>query len=255
MITLPLKEILGISPELQKRFTGLTKTRREYTASPVTSTPSQDLSMSQNSTLAYSKIFLSYDEENENIDEILVRYSSTVKLHTNPLFAMTTGRFEGTLAGCPIVFMVDTGSELNLISHSLFQQTALALNMDGARWSLKGVNGGPVPLIGCCRDAPVVCGGHRFDHHFFVNREDTGKQDVTLWQPWLQWYSATLAYSRTGIVEMCLWKAGNRDQHECHLQRPTISIQLVAVNAPRNTDRLTVQTRRAAIEEVSDSEN
>ena len=110
--------------------------------------------------LAYPKGFLSYDEENENIDEILVRYSSTIKLHTNPLFAMTTGQFEGTLAGCPVVFMVDTGSELNLILHSLFQQTALALDMDGACWSLKGVNGGLVPLIGCFNDAPVVCGGH-----------------------------------------------------------------------------------------------
>lgn len=108
---------------------------------------------------------------------------------------------------------------------------ALALNMDKAQWSLKGVNGGPVPLFWCCCNAPVVCGGHRFDHHFFVNQEDTGKQDVILGQPWLQWYLEMLAYSRSGTIEMWLWKDGDHDQYECHPQQPTISIQLVAVNA------------------------
>ncbi|KAF8239806.1 hypothetical protein L208DRAFT_1013842, partial [Tricholoma matsutake] len=61
-----------------------------------------------------------------------------------------------------------------------------------------------------------------------------GKQDVILRQPWLQWYSVTLAYSRSGTVEMCLWKDGDCNQYECHPRRPTISIQLVAVNAPQN---------------------
>ncbi|KAF8222969.1 hypothetical protein L208DRAFT_1012808, partial [Tricholoma matsutake] len=58
------------------------------------------------------------------------------------------------------------------------------------------------------------------------------KQDVIPGQPWLQWYSAMLAYSRSGTVKMCLWKDGNHNQYECHPQQPTISIQLVTVNAP-----------------------
>jgi hypothetical protein len=58
-------------------------------------------------------------------------------------------------------------------------------------------------------------------------------------------------YSRTGIVEMCVWKDGDRERGS----PPTLSIQLVAANAPRNTDKLTFQGQRSRIEEVSDLEN
>jgi hypothetical protein len=264
MITLPLKEILGISPELQKRFAGLTKTRREYTSKPVVATSLDDPTHADSTIhdnedtldgtrdpFSNSELLLSYDEDTENVDDILLRYSSAVKIHTNPLFAMTTGRFEGTIATRHVVFMIDTGSELNLISDELYRQTSLALDVDGARWSLKGINGGAVPLVGCCRDVPLLCGGHRFDHHFFVSREGTGKQDVILGQPWLQWYSASLMYSRTGIVEMCVWKDGDRERGS----PPTLSIQLVTANAPRNTDKLTFHGQRSRITDASNSEN
>ncbi|KAF8225297.1 hypothetical protein L208DRAFT_1306864, partial [Tricholoma matsutake] len=132
--------------------------------------------------------------------------SSAIKIHTSPLFAMTTGCFEGKIAGRPVIFMVDTGLELNLVSDELYRQTNLPLDVNGARWSLKGINGGAVPLMGCCCDVPLVCGGHHFDHHFFMSREGTGKQDIILGQPWLQWHSVSLLYSRMGVVEMCIWK-------------------------------------------------
>jgi hypothetical protein len=263
MITLPLKEILGISPELQKRFAGLTKTRREYTSKPVVATTLDDLTPNDpteyedevqdesKDPFTNSELLLTYDEDTEDVNDILLRYSSAVKIHTNPLFAMTTGRFEGKLGDRQVVFMVDTGSELNLISDELYRQTNLALDVDGARWSLKGINGGAVPLVGCCRDVPLTYRGHHFDHHFFISKEGTGKQDVILGQPWLQWYSVSLMYSRSGVVEMCIWKDGNREKGN----QPTISIQLVAANAPRNTDKLTFQGQRSKIEEVDDSEN
>jgi hypothetical protein len=46
MITLPLKEIIGISADLQKRFAGLTKTRREYTTKAVVAELMEDHTMS-----------------------------------------------------------------------------------------------------------------------------------------------------------------------------------------------------------------
>ena len=154
MITLPLKEILGISPELQKRFAGLTKTRREYTSKPVEATMQDDLSprehlghqgidkpSSERDPFTNSELLLSYDED-EDVDDILLRYSSAVKIHTNPLFAMTTGRFEGSIAGQQVVFMIDTGSELNLIADDLYRQTNLALDVAGSCWSLNRINGG-----------------------------------------------------------------------------------------------------------------
>ncbi|KAF8231612.1 hypothetical protein L208DRAFT_1276314, partial [Tricholoma matsutake] len=81
--------------------------------------------------------------------------------------------------------------------------------------------------------------------------EGTGKQDMILGQPWLQWHSVSLLYSWTGVVEMCIWKDGDREQGKM----PTLSIQLVAANVPCNTDKLTFQGKPSAIEDVSDSEN
>ncbi|KAF8227224.1 hypothetical protein L208DRAFT_1297832, partial [Tricholoma matsutake] len=77
------------------------------------------------------------------------------------------------------------------------------------------------------------------------------KQDVILGQPWLQWHSVSLLYSWLGVVEMCMWKDGDREQGKM----PMLSIQLIAANAPCNTDKLTFQGKPSAIEEVSDSEN
>jgi hypothetical protein len=197
----------------------------------------------------YTTVHLSYGED-ENLDSVLLRYTSAVKVVTSPLFVMTTGHFGGNLGGQDVTFMVDSGSELNLISEELHGRTGIAIDLDGARWSLKGINGGAVPLVGCCREVPVTIGGHQFDHHFFVNSE-TGKQDVILGQPWLQWYMAALLYSRSGAVEMKVWKKGNREEQE----HPTISIRLCAANAPRNSDHLVMQGKQAKIEDYYDLEN
>jgi hypothetical protein len=271
LITLPLKEIIGISADLQKRFAGLTKTRREYSTKTVIAEPMDDHYENDSAYITelfedgedghecnyedeqestYSTVHLSYGKD-EDLDSVLLRYSSAVKVVASPLFAMTTGRFGGTIAGQDVTFMVDSGSELNLMSEDLHGRTGVPIDLDGARWSLKGINGGAVPLVGCCREVPVSIGGHRFDHHFFVNSE-TGKQDVILGQPWLQWYTAALLYSRSGAVEMKVWKAGDRESGE----RPTISIRLCAANAPRNSDQLVMKGKKATVEDyASDLEN
>ena len=62
---------------------------------------------------------------------------------------MVTGCFRGKFAGLDVVFMIDTGSELNLMSQDFYDKTNLAIDLNGTRWSLKGINGRPVPLGGC----------------------------------------------------------------------------------------------------------
>ncbi len=100
----------------------------------------------------------------------MVRYSNAVQLRPTKMLAMTTGTFTAKLCGQTIKFMVDTGSELNLIPERLLTFPGLALDFEGSRWALKGVNGAPVGLKGCCMDVPVQIGQHDFDHHFFVSR-------------------------------------------------------------------------------------
>lgn len=190
VIMLPLRELLGISPNLQKQFSSLTKTHREYASKAIavevsaSEDPSADMENSQNALscewdlnyehynttdneevlddhiLSSSEIQLSYDTETEDVNDVLLRYSSAINLSPNPLFAMATGRFRGILADITVMFMVDSGSELNLISEGLFQETSLPLDIDGACWSLRGINGGAVPLKGCCRDVPIILGSH-----------------------------------------------------------------------------------------------
>ncbi|KIL54697.1 hypothetical protein M378DRAFT_18643 [Amanita muscaria Koide BX008] len=166
-----------------------------------------------------SSMQISFDGSQSVKDSFAAKYSFSAMLDT-PLpniLAWTTGRFVATLGGHKVEFMVDTGSELNLISDSFFRRTNMALEIDGVRWSLKGINGGAVPMVGLLRNVEVDIGGHRFDHHFFVSTEGTGnQQDVLLGQPWLHWYSANLAYTRKGSTLLKLWKNGDSDtQYEC----------------------------------------
>src|ERR1700759_4076915 len=132
--------------------------------------------------------------------------------------------------------MVDTGSELNLVSDAFFKKTSLPLEVDGVCWSLKGVNGGAVPLVGLIRNVPIDIGGHRFDHHFFMNSDGVGgsQQDVILGQPWLQWYSANLGYSRKGSIILKLWKGGDADaNYDGRRRPPTVAIQLSTADVTR----------------------
>ena len=91
---------------------------------------------------------------------------------------------------------------------------------------------------------PITIGGHRFDHHFFVNT-GSGKQDIILGQPWLTWFSAQANYTREGKMDIALWANGDRTG------RPTISIPLCSPNAPRNQDKLVL---RAKVVDDSDDE-
>jgi hypothetical protein len=193
----------------------------------------------------------------KNVNDLLLQYSNAVSIHHKPLFAMTTGRFDGILADFPVKFMVDSGSELNLISNEFYIQTNLSLNLDGAHWSLKGINGGAVPLVGCCHDAPVMLGGHCFDHHFFVSAEGTGKQEVILGQPWLQWYSANLGYSRSQTLVMKIWRNGDADSNIP--VKATLAIHLCNPNAAHNAEKLVLTGHgsnkwKATVEDVTDND-
>jgi hypothetical protein len=139
IITLPLRDVIGISADLQKRFANLTKTRREYTQKAAVtahgygdagedchsegesdSSSHTDEEYAPENAAVTSRLQFSYGMH-ENIEEVLERYSSAVSLQAAPLFAMSTGRFEGSMAGQSVTFMVDTGSELNLISAEFYR--------------------------------------------------------------------------------------------------------------------------------------
>ena len=286
IVQLELGELLAISAFLQKSVSNMTKTRREYTSKPVVANvvevleeaewveedeSGSDLAggyesddeefyrslpmaeSSTNSGFIESRVGLEFDESAETKEDIWIRYASAVKIHPTPqpLFAMVTGRFKGKFAGLDVIFMIDTGSELNLMAKEFYDRTNLAIDLDGTQWSLKGINGRPVPLGGCICDAEIKISGRRFDHHVFVSREGTGKQEIILGQPWLQWYSASIQYTRQGAMNMRIWQNGDGDKFDCCNQGPSILIPLCTPGAPRNTATLNME-QRSRIEEVED---
>jgi len=155
-----------------------------------------------NSGFIESCVSLEFDESTECKEEVLICYASVVKIHLTlqPLFAMVTRHFQGNFAGLDVVFMIDTGSELNLMAQEFYDRTNLAIDLDRTHWSLKGINGCPVSLGGCVQDAEIKISGRWFDHHIFISREGTGKQEIILGQPWLQWYSASIQYTHQGAM-------------------------------------------------------
>ncbi|KAI0040409.1 hypothetical protein FA95DRAFT_1649566 [Auriscalpium vulgare] len=234
-ITLPLRELVGVSALLQKRIAEVTKTRREY----VTSAGEYELySPEAERRLAadgeYAVVApgcqLNIDEPQE-LEDFLVAHSNALSIRPVRYFAMTTGIFTASMAGKNVALMVDTGSELNLIPERLVSMLGLPLDYDGSRWALKGVHGDAVRLLGCCKDVELSIGGHSFDHHFFVSStEPGGKFDVILGQPWIQYFAARIDYERQGMV-ITLWKDGDRNE------KPTLSLTLTRPNE-RNADRL-----------------
>ena len=286
IIQLKLGELLAISAFLQKSVSNMTKTWREYTSKPVVANvvevleeaewaeedeSGSDLAggyesddeefyrslpmaeSSTNSGFIESQVGLEFDKSAETKEDIWIRYTSAVKIHLTPqpLFAMVMGHFKGKFAGLDVIFMIDTGSELNLMAKEFYDRTNLTIDFDSTWWSLKGINRRPVPLGRCVHDAEIKISGRRFDHHIFVSREGTGKQEIILGQPWLQWYSTSIQYTHQGAMNMQIWQNRDGDKFDCCNQGPSILIPLCTPGAPRNTATLNME-QRSRIEEVED---
>lgn len=237
-IMLSIGELVSVAPVLQKRISTATQTRRQY----LNNAGEYELYTAEAERLLAEEYSSSCVEpgdqfcvtDPEELSSFLVTYSNAVTLRPTRFFAMTTGQFEARLGNLPSVrFMVDTGSELNLMPERLVNEASLPVDFEGSRWALKGVNGGPVRLLGCCMDVPIVIGTHNFDHHFFVKSEDTGtRYDVILGQPWIQWYATQINYNRAGKMWMNIWKDGDRES------QPTLQITLTRPDNDRNSEKL-----------------
>ncbi|KIK62629.1 hypothetical protein GYMLUDRAFT_58339 [Collybiopsis luxurians FD-317 M1] len=130
---------------------------------------------------------------NRNLNAI-VPGSYVISLNNNEeelglkFFTMVTGVAEITVKGKSIRAMVDTGPELNLISNEAVKATGLAVDLEGMKWSLKGIHSPMQQLRGVVTDAP------------FPN------WDIVLGQPFFQWYACSIDYLWGGQMKMLLWQ-------------------------------------------------
>jgi hypothetical protein len=253
-VTLPLLEVVGLSPQLQKLFTDSTRSKREYAnkaaeRSVQFSDEVTEIHAEHAELIASSPRYAYADASYEDISEFLVNYGSAVaRVPEGRYFAMSTGSLTIQIGDVELTAMIDSGSELNLASRSIPTRCGLAVDFEGMKWALKGIHGNAEQLRGCATDVPFRIGGHVFAHHIFVSHVELGHHDLILGQPFLQWFAARLDYERSGGVSLYLWKAGDRKIH------PTIVVTITDPKDPRNATAIN-RSHRATIEEVTDDDD
>jgi hypothetical protein len=252
--TLPLLQLIGISPGLQKLFSEATRARREYGGKQA----EYFIDGNQTNPDTFVKHFQGVETgikevhalESDDYSDFLVRYGNAIaKVPEGRYFAMSTGSLTISIGDTELTAMIDSGSELNLAGKSVPARCGLAVDFEGMKWALKGIHGGPEQLRGCATDAPIKIGGRDFPHHLFISHQELGQHDLILGQPFLQWFAARLDYERSGGVSLYLWKDGDRKVH------PTIVVTITDPSDPRNTTTITRgHSHQAWVEEVPDDE-
>ena len=131
------------------------------------------------------------DHLNEKEGPFLVAEYEDHKVEVNlalipKYLAMVTAKITATISGRRSVEMLlDSGSELNIMAQEIQEDLRLPLDPSGASWSLRGIAGQPVNLIGLCRNVQVEIGGFLFPHNFFISKDMLGEKDIIIGQPWL----------------------------------------------------------------------
>jgi len=140
---------------------------------------------------------------------------------------MVTARLSGKIGEIGYTMLVDSGSELNIMTLQQAQELALPIDDSGNSWTLKGISGHTMGLEGICWNVPVQIGGIEFLHNFFVTRSNLGNKDMVLGQPWLFSHSTRIDYVHEMGITLQLWENGDRKGR-------SILINLPLVKAPRN---------------------
>ncbi|KAJ6474126.1 hypothetical protein C8R45DRAFT_1160278 [Mycena sanguinolenta] len=260
-VSIPLFQLIGLSPQLQKLLGEATRVRREYgtKSAEYSFHDSDDFEEEMNEvvTAAHTEVITNqrrvFVQNLDRLPEFLTRYGNAMsRVPEKRFFAMTTGSMTVTIGGVDFTAMIDCGSELNLAGKSVPMRASLAVDFEGMKWSLKGIHGNPEQLQGCATDVPMRIGRHEFPHHLFVSHQELGPHDIILGQPFLQWFASRIDYERNGAVSLYLWKDGDRKV------RPTVVISITDPSDPRNTTTITTRGHSGSsawVEEVTDEED
>lgn len=175
---------------------------------------------------------LTWEGDPAGLTPFLEQFADAVFLKVaKQFYATAAGTIKGLFEKEDVTFLIDSSSELNLITCHIWEQANISINEDASRWSLHGINGCPVPLLSCACDAPVQIQGKNFNHHFFVSTHEHGQYDGILSQPWLHWYSANINYNRNNSTYLQAFTSGNKTGG-------FISIPIALIEDPHNTDHL-----------------
>nr|VWP02452.1 Structural maintenance of chromosomes protein [Ganoderma boninense] len=264
-ISLPLRDLFGISPGLLDRIHEATRRKRvpkeaRTQAAEVSFVDSDGVPIVIAVPAAASPLrgatLVGTDNDDDHDQQIADAFfagqgSPSVR---DRFLAMSVGVLSGMINGNPFNLMINSGSELNLGDNSVPDSARLPLDYLGSSWSLRGIHGGPEQLLRYLSNAPILIGDHEFPDHLFISpNESIGETfSIILGQPFLTHYSARLDYSPSGRAMLYLWTRLNKERGA----RPTIGIAITSLNDPRNRE---IPSRTASyvspyIEEISDDD-
>ncbi|KAJ7247153.1 hypothetical protein B0H12DRAFT_1324955 [Mycena haematopus] len=141
-VSIPLFQLIGLSPQLQKLIGEATRVRREY------GTKSAEYSFHDSDDFeedeaAHTEVITNrrriFVQNVDRLPEFLTRYGNAIsRVPEKRFFAMTTGTMTVTIGGVDFTAMIDCGSELNLASKSVPMRASLAVDFEGMKWSSRG---------------------------------------------------------------------------------------------------------------------
>src|SRR5258708_27224563 len=136
--------------------------------------------------------------------------------------AMVTACLNGRIGNQDYMMLVDSGSELNIMTLHQVQELALPIDDSRNSWTLKGISGHMMGLEGICWNILVQIGGIEFSHNFFVTRSNLRNKDMVLGQPWLFSHSMRIDYIHEMGVMLQLWENGDRKGQSILINLPLI---------------------------------
>ncbi len=105
--------------------------------------------------------------------------------------------------------LVDSGSKLNIMMLLQAQELVIPIEDTGNSWTLRGISGHMMDLVGICWGVPVKIGGIEFTHNFFISHSELGNKDMVLGQPWLFSYATQIDYVHNMGMSLQLWENGD----------------------------------------------
>ncbi|KAL3702469.1 hypothetical protein R1sor_020491 [Riccia sorocarpa] len=104
--------------------------------------------------------------------------------YRNEFWARATDEVKVQLGGLaePVTALVDTGSEINVMSRAVFERGQWPIDMQHG-WALRSANGVKKMMYGACPNIPVRIGNVEVTQHFFV--QDCTPIPIILGQPYI----------------------------------------------------------------------
>jgi hypothetical protein len=208
-VNIDLKDLLALSPAMRKHLTEMTKTKRVPTSDTIARSTKKVLTMEED---------ISPDEEYTSLPVV-----EAVSSDRSPRYSGALPRIHAEIGGTIAVGMMDTGSQINLMTREFWMKTGLPLN-EGRKIRMQGVNLTGDQSMGLCEHVEVPFAGVVTKAHFHVFEK--APYPFILGQPWIQ--DHLLAITETGHTNKILIR---------DFKDPKNRVTMVLRNDPDSTAR------------------